>query len=117
MPSKVKVFTWLVSKNCILTKGNMLKRGWTANTECHFYSVEETMNHLLFECTFARFVWQMVTCAFDLVRPLESSEDMLGVWIHSFLAPLRKNALVVVLQCAGPYGKQEMMPASTKNPR
>jgi hypothetical protein len=38
------------------------------------------MNHLLFECSFARFVWQMVVCAFGFgfVRPPENADDMLG---------------------------------------
>jgi hypothetical protein len=93
MSLKVKVFMWLVSKNCILTKDNLMRRGWTRNSQCHFCSSEENMNYLLFNCTFARFVWQMVICAFGFVRPPESANDMLGEWINSFPGPLRKNIL------------------------
>jgi hypothetical protein len=93
MPLKVKVFMWLVLKNCILTKDNLMRRGWTGNSQCHLCSSEENMSHLLFECTFVRFVWQMLVCAFGFVRPPESAADMLGVWIGSFPAPLRKNIL------------------------
>jgi hypothetical protein len=49
------------------------------------------MNHLLFNCIFARFVWLMVVCAFGFVRPPDSANDMLGGWIDSFPAPLRKS--------------------------
>jgi hypothetical protein len=28
MPPRVKVFIWLVLRNCILTRGNLLRRGW-----------------------------------------------------------------------------------------
>jgi hypothetical protein len=55
---------WQLSMPCLLLRGNM--------------------NYLLFECTFARFIWQMVVCAFGFVRPPESAADMLGVWIGSF---------------------------------
>jgi hypothetical protein len=27
MPLKVKIFIWLVGKNCILTKDNLMKKG------------------------------------------------------------------------------------------
>ena len=38
IPLKVKIFIWLALKNIILTKDNLVKRGWTGNEHCHFCS-------------------------------------------------------------------------------
>jgi hypothetical protein len=73
------------------------------------------MNHLLFECSFARFVWQMVVCAFGFVRPPENADDMLGAWISSFPAPLRKSILCGCTAVCWTIGSQEMMHVLTEN--
>jgi hypothetical protein len=56
IPLKVKIFMWLTLKNSILTKDNLLTRGWTGNELCHFYTQQETVDHLLFHgrCSYAR---------------------------------------------------------------
>jgi hypothetical protein len=82
---KVRIFLWEVLKNSILTKDNLLKRGWTGNDQCQFCGGKETIQHLLFSCGLAKLVWQVVLCAFHLARPQENVEDLFGAWIKSFL--------------------------------
>lgn len=36
VPLKVKVFFWLMFRNSILTKDNLLARGWTGSEKCRF---------------------------------------------------------------------------------
>lgn len=41
VPLKIRVFVWLLFKNSIVTKENLLKRGWTGSGKCMFYSEVE----------------------------------------------------------------------------
>lgn len=55
MPPKVKESVWLVIKGRILTKDNLRKKGWTGMNICEFCGARESIDHLLFTCSFARF--------------------------------------------------------------
>jgi hypothetical protein len=44
-------------KSDILTKDNMTKRKWVGDTSCRFCEMEETINHLFFDCLVARVIW------------------------------------------------------------
>jgi hypothetical protein len=90
---KVRIFLWEVLKHSILTKDNLLKRGWTWNDQCQFCGGKETIQHLLFSYGLAKLVWQVVVCAFHLVRPPENVEDLFGAWIKSFLKTQRNLVL------------------------
>ena len=48
-PLKIKVFTWLVIHNKILSRENLTKKGWLGLSVCVFcgYAVESTMNIFL----------------------------------------------------------------------
>jgi hypothetical protein len=81
---KVRIFLWEVLKNSILTKDNLLKRGWTGNDQCQFCYEKENINHLMFGCGLAKLAWQVVLCAFHLNRPTDRVEDQFGGWIKSF---------------------------------
>jgi hypothetical protein len=54
IPIKVRIFLWEMLKNSILTKDNLLKRGWIGNDQCDFCSEKEIINHLLFGCGLAK---------------------------------------------------------------
>jgi hypothetical protein len=60
IPSKIKIFLWMVSSNAILTKDNMIKRKWVGDPACYFCPSEETTSHLFFQCSTARAVWATV---------------------------------------------------------
>jgi hypothetical protein len=92
IPMKVRIFLWEVLKHSILTKDNLLKRGWIGNDQCQFCGGKETIQHLLFSCGLAKLVWQVV-CAFHLVRPPKNVEDLFGAWIKSFLKTQRNLVL------------------------
>lgn len=49
---KVKIFVWLVLKNKVLTKDNLMKRGWSGDESCVFCLEDtETVNHLFAVCS------------------------------------------------------------------
>jgi hypothetical protein len=64
IPMKVRIFLWLIIKCSVLTKDNLLRRGWTGDPHCHFCSKNESIDHLLFSCALAKLIWQVIMCAF-----------------------------------------------------
>lgn len=53
MPLKIKVFLWLMFKNCTLTKDNLVKRHWVGDEKTHFCDAKESIDHL-----FCVVLWQ-----------------------------------------------------------
>ena len=66
------------------------KRIWHGNQQCCFCHENETIQHLFFDCRFARLGWATAYAAWGLPRP-HSVDDMFGNWldgIQSNLKPL-----------------------------
>jgi hypothetical protein len=61
IPLKIKVFMWLLNKNAILTKDNMIKKNWQGDQHCKFCDQDENINHLFFDCSLARYAWSLTT--------------------------------------------------------
>jgi hypothetical protein len=45
LPSKIKVFLWLVPRNKILTKANLRKRNWHGPAVCVLCGIAESIDH------------------------------------------------------------------------
>jgi hypothetical protein len=60
LPLKIKVFLWYLYKGVILTKDNLARRQWQGYRKCCFCSIEESIQHLFFDCHFAKFVWRTI---------------------------------------------------------
>jgi hypothetical protein len=54
VPPRIHFFLWLVSKNKLLTCDNLGKRRKVDEPSCLFYSDNETVHHLLFNCVVAK---------------------------------------------------------------
>ena len=48
----------------------MSTRNWNGNTTCCFCSSQETIRHIFFECTYARFLWRAVHMVLGIKPPL-----------------------------------------------
>jgi hypothetical protein len=57
IPPKIREFMWLVSKNKILTKQNLVKKGWIGLTNCHFCGLDEDVTHLFLTWPYVRKIW------------------------------------------------------------
>lgn len=56
---RAKTFIWLVAKNKILTNSERARRNMTMDNNCPVYNNgEETLDHLLRNCTFAKDCWR-----------------------------------------------------------
>ena len=97
MPLKVKAFSWLVIKNRILTKDNLSKKGWKGAKFCEFCDCEESVNHLFFSCSLAKFLWNIVGCALGSQRAPMSFFDLCQNWLSSYTG---KDRVVVLLGSA-----------------
>jgi hypothetical protein len=57
---KIDMFIWTLAHNAILTGDNLKRKGWEGPTRCPFcVSNEETVAHILLNCSFAREVWNL----------------------------------------------------------
>jgi hypothetical protein len=52
---------WYVYKRVILTKDNLAKRNWKGNKQCIFCCKDENIQHLFFECYYAKFLWGLIS--------------------------------------------------------
>jgi hypothetical protein len=59
IPLKIKIFMWLLNKNAILTKDNMIKKIWHGDQHCKFCDKDENIIHVFFDCTLARYAWSL----------------------------------------------------------
>lgn len=57
IPPKLRIFTWLLHRNKILTKDNLTKKGCVGSTKCCFCTNEESVTHLFFLCPFVKKIW------------------------------------------------------------
>ena len=58
LPHKIKKFMWLLSKNKILTKENLLARQWQGDPVCILCNtnVGESTDHLFLKCPYVRHI-------------------------------------------------------------
>ena len=79
-------------KKIILTKDNLAKRGWSANKHCHFCWHDETVDHLLFQCSFVKLIWQIVVCALGMVRSPDGATNLVEGWLNMFSVEVHQFA-------------------------
>lgn len=84
-------------KKSILTRDNLLKRGWKGNKNCVFCGQDETIDHLFFSCSVVRLIWNLLRCAFDLHSMPVDIHDCFDRWIKLFP---KKDKRLVLVGCA-----------------
>jgi hypothetical protein len=80
LPLKIKVFMWYLYKGVVLTKDNLVRRQWQRDKKCCFCSLDESIQHLLFNCHFVKFMWRIIHIFFNLI-PLTSIHNMFIGWL------------------------------------
>ena len=75
--TKNKNFLLVPSTMCYLTKDNLAKRNWSESKKCCFCDLNETIQHLFFDCQHAKTIWRVVHVATGLTPP-KSISHMLG---------------------------------------
>jgi hypothetical protein len=81
IPLKIKVFLWLLYREAILIKDNLVKRNWCGNVICCFYNSIETIQHLFFDCAPVKFIWRVIQLTFGL--PTQNNiKHVFGGWVQ-----------------------------------
>ena len=58
---------------------------------CCFCNIDENIQHLFFDCPFAKFIWRIVSIAFNIQTPVST-----WLWLNQFDASIKYQALVGV---------------------
>ena len=77
IPLKVKFFMWFLNRKVLLTEDNLAKRNWKGDPHCPFCGCVETIDHLFLKCQFAKLVWRIVFCTYN-IPPLTNVSNMFG---------------------------------------
>jgi hypothetical protein len=97
IPLKIKIFLWLLYREAILTKDNLVKRNWYGNEMCRsFCNNHETIQHPFLDCALAKFIWRVVHLASGL-SPLNNIRHMFGVWVRNMSSSSRQIFLVGII--------------------
>lgn len=83
-----------MTRNSILTKDNLLRRGWKGSKFCVFYGHDENIKHLFFQCSVIKLIWCLFQCAFDLRTIPENLNECFGRWLKSFSKDNKQLVLV-----------------------
>ena len=94
VPAKIKFFLWLLVKKSILTRDNLLRRGWKGDKHCILCGKDEIIDHLFFSCSVARLIWNLVGCALDLKQIPRDLNDCFGSWLSKFQTNNKRLILV-----------------------
>jgi hypothetical protein len=81
IPLKVKIFMWFLHRKVILTKDNLARRNWNGCMKCAFCDSSESINHLFFDCPFAKLIWRVIQFTFNIVPPTNVT-NMFGNWLN-----------------------------------
>jgi hypothetical protein len=60
LPLKIKNFMWLVQRGRLQMVDNLIRKQWKGGKFCQFCQAEKSVDHLMFECPVAVFVWAVI---------------------------------------------------------
>lgn len=78
----------------MLTKDNLIKKGWRGKHGCVYCGQNATIDHLCFTCSAAKLLWSLIKCSFNLKTCPKWTYDCLGPWVRSFVDREKKLVLV-----------------------
>jgi hypothetical protein len=70
---------WYVYKGVILTKDNLARRNWNGSKQGSFSWKDESIQHLFFDCLYARFIWGLVLITLGIHPPMNTN-DLFSNW-------------------------------------
>jgi hypothetical protein len=79
LPMKIKIFLWYLKRGVTLTKDNLARRNWHGDKLCCFCHLTESIQHLFFECFYAKFLWRSIHLLFGILPPT-SIDDLFQNW-------------------------------------
>jgi hypothetical protein len=93
IPLKISVFLWLLYREAIVTKDNLVKRNWHGNVMCYFCNNIETIQHLFFDCSLSKFLWRVIQLTFVL-STANNIKQVYGGWVQNMNAKNKRLLFV-----------------------
>ena len=90
LPMKIKIFLWYLKRGVTLTKDNLARRNWHGDKSCCLCHLPKTIQHIFFDCYYAKFLWRSIHILFGIVPPT-GIRDLFESW--SKLSTKRYNTL------------------------
>lgn len=93
---KIDMFTWTMAHKSILTSENLRRRGWQGPSRCPLcMTKEETTDHLLLTCPYAKEVWDIVVkLGPDKFTLPFTASDLLSNWVNRSPFSMRQKDLL-----------------------
>ena len=87
-PTTCKLFTWLALKDRCWTSDRLARTGLLHQDACPLCDQEdETINHVLLTCVFARSTWAVVCAALGKPEWMPTVQDSLHTWLRDKQGP------------------------------
>ena len=83
IPLKVKIFLWMAWHDRIQTAQQFRRRNWDGSKVCKFRGKDETVDHLLFQCSIAVVTWCCVRNSLGWSRSPSSINNFQEVFLDS----------------------------------
>ena len=97
LPMKLKVFMWLALRGRIQTGVALKRKNWKGDANCIICNTPETVDHVLFQCVMAKFVWTSFKEALGWERVPSNMADLLTHWIPLGCADYDVNFFLFVI--------------------
>ncbi|RLN39911.1 hypothetical protein C2845_PM01G23220 [Panicum miliaceum] len=81
LPMKLRVFVWQATHNRLPTGVVLKSMKWKGESRCPLCGIHETVDHILFQCIIARFVWSCFKEALGWDKCPFSLEEVYREWI------------------------------------
>jgi zinc-binding in reverse transcriptase len=88
---------WLVKQNKVLTKLNLVKKGWSGNTKCVFYDLDESTDHLFVSCKIINQIWQWIVKYNNFYFYVDTIQDS---WQMDCCIPLKNKFVIEMVRGA-----------------
>jgi hypothetical protein len=84
-------------------KDNLARRYWQGGTKCCFCFFDEFIQHLLFDCHYAKFICRIVHVSFNL-NPPNSVHNLFTSWLEGLNKKMKSQILVGEVLFVGRFG-------------
>jgi hypothetical protein len=81
IPLKIRVFMWQAFQNRVQTAQQLMAMNWKGGENCILCGRPENIDHLVFECSLARFVWSFLGESLGWQGYPRGMDDLTANWL------------------------------------